>query len=141
MDAERSYKRKEKIIILGDMNAKVGNVSREKIVGQHGVEGVNENGDHLVELCAERNVFLANTFFQHKDIHKYTWKRGEGGGVEQKSLIDYIICEESIRRCVKDARVVRGVLDVSDHFLVTAVLHVQMKWIRKKEIGGRIGLI
>ena len=133
----KELQEKGKIIILGDMNAKVGNVSREKIVGQHGAEGVNENGDHLVELCAERNVFLANTFFQHKDIHKYTWKRGEGGGVEQKSLIDYIICEESIRSCVKDARVVRGVLDVSDHFLVIAVLHVQLKWIRKKGRDGR----
>lgn len=34
---------------------------------------------------------------------------------------------------MKDARVVRGVLDVSDHFLVIALLHLQVKWTRRKE--------
>ncbi len=54
------------------------------------MDGVNENGEHLVDVCAERGLFLANTFFQHKMIHQYMWRRREDGG-EEKSLIDYTV--------------------------------------------------
>ncbi len=84
---------------------------------KEGVEGVSENGKHLVDVSAERGLFLVNTFFQHKMIHQYTWRRKEDGG-EEKSLIDYnmdklkacglskgvslgiarAICEQSIER-------------------------------------------
>lgn len=84
-------------------------------------------------LCAERKLFLANTFFEHKHIHRYTWRRVECGGVEQRSLIDYIVVEESMRKCVQDARVVRGIIDISDHYMVVAEMYVNMKWIQKVE--------
>ncbi len=38
-------------------------------------EGVNENGEHLVDICAERGLFLANTFLRHKMIHRYALRR------------------------------------------------------------------
>ncbi len=57
-----------------------------------GVEGVNENGEHLVDVCAERGLFLANTF-QHKMIHRYTWSRRDERG-DQKSLIEYTAGDE-----------------------------------------------
>ncbi len=63
------------------------------MVGKRGVDRANENGEHLVDVCAERGLFLANTFFQHKMIHRYRWRRREGGG-EEKSLIDYIAVDE-----------------------------------------------
>ncbi len=43
---------------------------------------VKENGEHLVDVCAERGSFLSNTFFQHKMIHRYSWRRREDGGEE-----------------------------------------------------------
>ncbi len=45
---------------------------------ERGVEGVNENGENLVDVCAERGLFLANTF-QHKMIHQYTCMRDDRG--------------------------------------------------------------
>ncbi len=33
-----------------------------------------------MDVCAERGLFLSNTFFQHKMIHRYTWRRREDGG-------------------------------------------------------------
>ncbi len=72
-------------------------------MGRYGVEGVNENGQHLVDICAERGLFLSNTFFQHKMIHRYTWARGD-----ERSLIDYIAVDNRLRREVEDAKVVRG---------------------------------
>ncbi len=53
------------------------------MVGKWSVDGQNENGKHLVGLCAERGLFLVNTFFQHRDIHRYTWRRMEGSEREQ----------------------------------------------------------
>ena len=52
----------ERIIVLGDMNARVGDVGVGEVVGSHGVPGTNRNGECLVDFCAERRLFLANTF-------------------------------------------------------------------------------
>ncbi len=65
------------------------------VVEKWEVEGVNENGEHLVDVCSERGLFLANTF-QHKMIH-------------QKSLIDYTAVDERLQKDMHDAKVVRGV--------------------------------
>ncbi len=108
---------KGRIVVYGDMNGRVGNSELAGVVGKWGVEGVNENGEHLVDICAERRLFLANTFFQHKMIHRYTRRRTEDGG-DKKSLIDYIAVDEGLRKDVLDAKVVRGVLKGSDHYAV-----------------------
>ncbi len=73
-------------------------VSRQVWWESGGVEGANENGEHLVDVCAERGLFLANTFFRHKMIHRYTGRRREDGE-EEKSLIDYITGRETKERC------------------------------------------
>ncbi len=64
---------------MRELEAEIGGV-----VGRYGVEGVNKNGQHLVDICAERGLFLSNTF-QHKMIHRYIWARGD-----ERSLIDDI---------------------------------------------------
>ncbi len=33
-----------------------------------------------VDIGVERGLFLRNTFFQHKMIHRFTWRRGEERG-------------------------------------------------------------
>ncbi len=63
------------------MNGRVGNSELAGVMGKSGVEGVNENDEHLVDVCAERGLFLSDTF-QHKMIYWYTWKRRE----DQKEL-------------------------------------------------------
>ncbi len=70
-----------------------------------------------MDACAERGLFLANTFFQHKMIHVYTWRRRANRG-KQKSLIDYISVNEKLKRDVHDAKEVRGVLEGSDDYAV-----------------------
>ncbi len=98
------------------------------VVGMWGVEGVNENGEHLVDVCAERGLFPANTFFQHKMIHRYTWR--EDGG-DEKSLIDYIAMDERLRKDVLDARAVRGALEGSDHCAVVVMLRDKWEFCRR----------
>ena len=47
-------------------------------------------------------------------------------------MIDYVVIDEKLRKWVKDARVVRGIFDVSDHYLVVAEMQVEWKWIKKE---------
>ncbi len=70
----KKFENVRRVFLLGDM--RVGSTEIGEVVGKYGVEGVNENGEHLVDICAERGLFLSNTFFQHKMIHRYTWARG-----------------------------------------------------------------
>ncbi len=60
-----------RIAVFGDMNGRVENSELAGVVGKCRVEGVNENGEHLVNVCTEKGLFLTNTF-QHKMIHRYT---------------------------------------------------------------------
>ncbi len=85
-------------------NTEIGDV-----VGKYGVEEVNKNKQNLVDICAERGLFLSNTFFQHKVIHRYTWSRGN-----ERSLIDYTAVDNRLRREVEDAKVVKRLLSDSD---------------------------
>ena len=49
-----SVGRNELVIVLGDLNARVGNEVIEGIVGRHGVPERNESGKRLLEMCAEQ---------------------------------------------------------------------------------------
>ncbi len=93
---------------------------------------MNGNGHCLVDICAERGLFLTNTFFQHKMIHRYMWVRGN-----ERSLIDYIAVDNRLRREVEDAKVVRGLFSGSEHFAVVAKVRMRGRWefrgIGKKE--------
>ncbi len=92
----RSFERGSKIVLMGNMDGAGGSNEVAGVVGKWDVNEVNENREHLVDVCAERGLFLANTFFQHRLIHRYTWRRGER--YEQKSLIDYIAVDERTKK-------------------------------------------
>ena len=128
----KKFEPERKVFVMGDLNAKVGCEEVDDIVGKWGVPGVNENGECLVDLCSERGLFLSNTFFEHKLIHRYTWRRLDGNE-EQKGLIDYVVVDKRLRNEVMDARVVRGMFPDSDHFAVLTKVRMQVVWRWKKE--------
>ncbi len=122
----RSFEKGSRIVLMGDMNGRVGRNEVAGVAGKRSVDGVNEKGEHLVDVCAERGLFLANTFFQHRLIHRYTWRRRDERG-EQKSMINYIVVDERIKRVV-DARVMRDMFDGSDHYVVAAKIQTRDRW-------------
>ncbi len=125
----KRFERERRIVLMGDMNGKVGSNEVTGVVGKWSVDGVNENGEQLMDVCADRGLFLANTFSQHRLIHRYTWRRRDERG-KQKSMIDDIAVDERIKNDVLDARVVRGMFDGSDHYVVL------LRY--KSEIGGNL---
>ena len=60
-------------------------------------------------MCGEGTV-LSKHLFQHKMIHRVTWRRKDKRG-EQNNMIDYIEVDEKLRKDVLDAKVVRGIFE------------------------------
>ena len=120
----------ERLIILGDLNGWVGTLRPgfEGVIGEYGDGRVNDSGERIVSFCLEYNLFVSNTWFRHKDCHLYTWNRGD-----QKSLIDLVIYDERLKKCVRDTRVWRGAECGTDHFLVMSSVALGHTWRRRKK--------
>ena len=61
------------MVVLGDLNARVRNEVIEGIVGRHGVPGRNESVKRLLEMCAEQELVVGNSWFKKNNVFKYTW--------------------------------------------------------------------
>ncbi|XP_044760257.1 uncharacterized protein LOC123317714 [Coccinella septempunctata] len=109
---------KGKIIICGDINGRVG-ISQDNngVVGKYGEDKKTNNGNRLIEYCRVNDLIVTNTFYEHKDIHKYT---RQGPKREDRSIIDYIVVERDSRREVNDVRVYRGAELGTDHYMLVA---------------------
>lgn len=109
---------KGKIIICGDINGRVG-ISQDNngVVGKYGEDRKTNNGNRLIEYCRVNDLVVTNTFYEHKDIHKYT---RQGPKREDRSIIDYILVERDSRREVNDVRVYRGAELGTDHYMLVA---------------------
>ena len=53
----------------------MGNEVYEGILGQHGVKGRNENGERLLDMCAEQVLVVCDSWFKKRDVYKFTWLR------------------------------------------------------------------
>jgi hypothetical protein len=66
-------------IIMGDMNAKVGKVSKVHNVGIHSLHEVsNDNGIKLIDFAISRNMVISSVRFPYKYIHKESWISPDG---------------------------------------------------------------
>ena len=68
----------------------------EGVVGRHGVPGRNESGERLLEMCAEQELLVGNSWFKKNDVNKYTWLRMAEGRVVDKALLDYVLLPRRI---------------------------------------------
>ena len=66
-----------------------------------------------------------NTFFKHKEIHKFTWEARE-----HKSVIDYFITNMKTSKVIQD-RVYRSNEMGSDHYLLCAKLNFPPRCLNK----------
>ena len=72
----------------------------EGIVGRHGVPGRNESSERLLEMCAEQELVVGNSWFKKNYVFKYTWLRMAEGRVVDKALMDFICCYQD--ECLED---------------------------------------
>ena len=131
----QSRKEKDIMILMGDMNAKIGgnNNGYELIMGKEGPGTMNENGERFAEACADNNLVIGGSVFQHKNIHKITWVSADHITENQ---IDHICISQKFRHSLLDVRARRAADAGSDHHLLTAKIQLKLKAMKHRE--GRV---
>ena len=54
------------VVMLGNLNARVGDGEVEGVVGKYGVPGENESGERLLDMCVEQELVIGNSFSRRK---------------------------------------------------------------------------
>ncbi len=116
------------VVVMGDMNAVVGEGRDEKEVGKFGLGQRNDRGERLVEFCKSNDLVVTNTWFEQEKRRRYTWKKPGDTGRYQ---IDYILVKHRYRNSVKGSWSYPGADADSDHNLVAMRMRVKLKKIKK----------
>ena len=118
-DTLKSVKRTDKLVLMGDFNARVGNDGDmwPGVVERHGVGKMNSNGLRLLTLCTEHDLSISNTFFRMKNKYKTSWMHPRS---RHWHLIDYIIVRNKDLFHVEKTRAMRGAECSTDHRLIVS---------------------
>jgi exonuclease III len=104
LQKEMNSTNKNDYLILGrDLYARIGNNPIPDLIGTSSELTQNKNGQALRDFVSFNELKITNTFFRHKDIHKYTWHRRNS-----KTLIDYKNVNKKLKDAFTDTRVYRG---------------------------------
>ena len=119
---------KDKLILTGDFNARVGRDSDKwlGVLGPHRIGNSNSNGEQLLDLCSENGLVITNTLFKHKEQYKTTWMHPRS---KHWHLLDYVITKRKDLNDVLNTRVMRGADCSTDHQMLRSTIAFS---IRKK---------
>ena len=124
-DCVSSFGDNEKVVVLGDLNAKVGNTVIDGVIARFGVPGVNRSGERLIDMCIDQELVVGNTYFRKERKNKYTWAKVRRGRVVKRALMDYVLVPKRAVGKLLDVHVFRGEAGgISDHYLVQGKLKV-----------------
>lgn len=114
---------REKLVILGDLNARIGDHVVPGVKHRFNEPTSNESGDELVEFCSVNELRINNTFFDHPIQQKITWTNRRG----QTSMIDFVITNRRLHpQQVLDVRTLSSADAGTDHGLVLCVLRLDL---------------
>jgi hypothetical protein len=123
-------------VILGDFNAKIGKEDEYRpTIGKYSLHDVtNDNGQRLILFAVEHGMVISSTLFQHKRIHKMTWRSPDG---ETFNQIDHIMIDSRHMSDIQDIRTYRGANFDMDHYMVIGRIKARLSNARKHH-GQRI---
>jgi len=76
---------------MGYLNARIGNSIDDSIKQRFNEAHVNNSGETLTTFCAQNEMKINNTYFNHKP-HKITWSNTQG----HSPMIDYIFSNRAV---------------------------------------------
>ena len=129
-DLVSSFKHRERICVIGDLNAEPGHQLNDTMScrGPFGMGEENENSEKLLSFCTSHKLLVGGTWFQHRRVHRYTFNPPNPSC--RKKMLDHILFAERYRGCLTNVRSRRGKTTITDHELVIA--EVSMKLLSKK---------
>ena len=112
--------------IASDFNSKPGTCHKqENFMGRHSRNHRNANGCTLAHSLDMHGLFACNTAFNYPERHKTTWQgqcrdASTNQVVPIYNMIDFILCHQSHKTLLQDARSYAGTKLTSNHRLVVA---------------------
>jgi len=86
------------------------------IIGKYNLRILsNDNGIRLTNFACSKNIVVASTLFNHKDIYMTTWRSPNGQTFNQ---IDHLLIDARCVSNVTDVRTFRRANIDSDHYLL-----------------------
>ncbi|KAI8519497.1 hypothetical protein Bbelb_027540 [Branchiostoma belcheri] len=107
----------DNLVVMGDLNGRVGKRRPpwESYLGPHSdtTKKCSFDGEQLLALCAEHDLWIANTFFQHRESQTQAWYKWNNLTVS--SQIDFILTRRKHRKTVVDTRAIPNAEMDRDH--------------------------
>ncbi|XP_033109346.1 craniofacial development protein 2-like [Anneissia japonica] len=127
----RSVQKSDKILILGDFNARVGGdyVTWDRVVGKFGRGKTNSNGEMLLSLCTEFDLAVTNAYFNNPDGWYHSWCHPRS---KHWHLLDYVLTRRADIKDVCSTRALRGADCHTDYRMIRTKLKLTVDPPRRK---------
>jgi len=121
------------LLVIGDFNAHLG-TDRTGIARTLGPFSNpaprNSLGDRVIDLCSQHNLFISNTYFKHKQIHRDTFRHSDN---RTSQLLDLVLVRQRFRTSILDTRVHRKLRSLvqSDHEHVVCKIRLKLTTLKR----------
>lgn len=119
----QSVPHKHRIFLMGDFNARVGSNVLACPGATFSGKRKNTNGTLLLEIYAQYELAITNSFYQQANKYKTTWQHPRS---KHWHVLDYIITRQEHLREVNITRAMRGTSCWSDHRLLRSVVSLDL---------------